>query len=131
MFKFLVLVMSLIGGNSYISQLNNIKNGLVVSNLKTNSICPTYIEKYSKYLDQEQGEMVVKKISSTLPNLDMIGGVVLHTTDELINKIINSFYLSLELKKSLVLFLINIAQIGDSAGHKILIYFYDIVNCLL
>jgi len=99
MFKFLVLVMSLIGCNSYNSQLNNIKNGLVVSNLKTNSICPTYIEKYSKHLNQDQGEMVVKKISSTLPNLDMIGGVVLHTTDELINKIINSFYLSLELKK--------------------------------
>lgn len=131
MFKFLVLVMSIIGCNSYNSQLYNIKNGLVVSNLKMNSICPTYIEKYSKYLNQEQGEMVVKKISSSLPNLDMVGGVVLHTTDELINKIINSFYLSLELKKNLILFLINIAQIGDSAGHQILIYFYDIVNCLL
>ena len=131
MFKFLVSLMCLIGCNSYNSELYNIKNGLVVSNLKMNSICPTYIEKYSKYLNQEQGEMVVKKISSSLPNLDMVGGVVLHTTDELINKIINSFYLSLELKKSLVLFLINIAQIGDSAGHQILIYFYDIVNCLL
>tara|TARA_B100000902_G_scaffold375106_1_gene404738 strand:- start:5109 stop:5504 length:396 start_codon:yes stop_codon:yes gene_type:complete len=131
MFKFLVSLISIIGCNSYNSQLHNIKNGLVVSNLKMNSICPTYIEKYSKYLNQEQGEMVVKKISSSLPNLDMVGGVVLHTTDELINKIINSFYLSLELKKSLVLFLINIAQIGDSAGHQILIYFYDIVNCLL
>tara|TARA_Y100000996_G_C22545623_1_gene651690 strand:+ start:235 stop:630 length:396 start_codon:yes stop_codon:yes gene_type:complete len=131
MLKLSVLLISLLGCNSLNPQLYNIKNDLVVSNLKMNSICPTYIEKYSKYLNQEQGEIIVKKISSTLPSLDMVGGIVLHTSDVLINKILNSFYLSLELKKSLVLLLIHMTQIGDSGGHKILQYFYDIVNCLL
>ena len=109
-------------------------NGLLNLKLpihKTTNICPEYIQKYSKYLNTEQSEILVKKITGVLPEVDSVAGYVLHTNDILINKILNNPILDLETKKHWVLFFIKITQNGDAMGHKLLQYYRDIVNCLL
>ena len=98
---------------------------------KTTDICPEYIEKYAKYLNNEHSEFLVKKITGVLPQVDSIAGYVLHTNDVLINKILNNPILDLETKKRLVLFFIKITQNGDNIGHQLLQCYHDIVNCLL
>ena len=98
---------------------------------KTNDICPEYIEKYAKYLNIEQSEFLVKKITGVLPQVDSVAGYVLHANDVLINKILNNPILNLETKKHWVLFFIRITQNGDNMGHELLQYYYDLVNCLL
>ena len=97
----------------------------------TPDICPEYIEKYAKYLNTEQSEFLVKKITGVLPQVDSVAGYVLHTNDVLINKILNNPMLDLETKKHWVLFFIKITQNGDNMGHQLLQYYHDLVNCLL
>lgn len=94
-------------------------------------ICPPYIEKYAKYLNNEQSEFLVKKITGILPQVDSVAGYVLHSNDILINKILNNAILDLDTKKHWVLFFIRITQNGDNMGHQLLQYYYDLVNCLL
>ena len=48
---------------------------------KTNDICPDYIQKYAKYLNIDQSEFLVKKITGVLPQVDSVAGYVLHTND--------------------------------------------------
>tara|TARA_B110000967_G_C18901487_1_gene575687 strand:- start:7784 stop:8155 length:372 start_codon:yes stop_codon:yes gene_type:complete len=97
----------------------------------TPNVCPEYIEKYAKYLNTEQSEFLVKKITGVLPQVDSVAGYVLHTNDVLINKILNNPMLALETKKNWVLFFIQITQNGDNMGHQLLQYYHDLVNCLL
>mgnify|MGYP003964267139 FL=1 len=97
----------------------------------TPDVCPEYIEKYAKYLNTEQSEFIVKKITGVLPQVDSVAGYVLHTNDVLINKILNNPMLDLETKKHWVLFFIKITQNGDNMGHQLLQYYHDLVNCLL
>jgi hypothetical protein len=97
----------------------------------TPNVCPEYIEKYAKYLNTEQSEFLVKKITGVLPQVDSVAGYVLHTNDVLINKILNNPMLDLETKKNWVLFFIKITQNGDNMGHQLLQYYHDLVNCLL
>ncbi len=110
--------------------------GTGLSNLKlpihkTSVVCPEYIEKYAKYLNTQQSEFIVKKITGVLPQVDSVAGYVLHTNDVLINKILNNPVLDLETKKHWVLFFIRITQNGDNMGHQLLQYYHDLVNCLL
>lgn len=117
-----------------ISNCNNIK---IVNNNKQKNIvmkydmCPSYLEKFTKFLDDSQGELIVKQISGVFPKMDVISHFVLHTNDVLINYILNNNYLDLENKKKLALFLIKMTQIGDSTGSHILQIYHDLVNCLL
>jgi len=97
----------------------------------TPDVCPEYIEKYAKYLNTEQSEFIVKKITGVLPQVDSVAGYVLHSNDVLINKILNNPMLDLETKKHWVLFFIKITQNGDNMGHQLLQYYHDLVNCLL
>ena len=114
---------------------NNIK---VVNNInKQNNIimkydmCPNYLEKYTHFLNQEQGEILVKKTAGVFPQMDSVSNFVLHTNDVLINKVLNNNDLSSDIKKNLVLFLIHMTQNGDSTGSHILQFYNDLVNCLL
>ena len=99
--------------------------------LMIKEICPNYLEKYTNLLNENQSELLVKKITSFLTNVDGFGGYVLHTNDVLINIILNNDYLPMERKKSIILFLIQISQYGDSTGSHILQFYHDLVNCLL
>ena len=116
---------------------NNCNNIKIVNNNKQNNIvmkydmCPTYLEKFTKFLDDSQGELIVKQISGVFPKMDIISHFVLHTNDVLINYVLNNNYIDLESKKNLALFLIKMTQIGDSTGSHILQIYHDLVNCLL
>tara|TARA_B100000424_G_scaffold76257_1_gene56629 strand:- start:1016 stop:1453 length:438 start_codon:yes stop_codon:yes gene_type:complete len=96
-----------------------------------NNICPDYLNKYTSFLNKEQGEFLVKQVSGLFPKMDIISHYVLHTNDVLINYVLNNNYLTMENKKSLALFLIEITQKGDSTGSHILQIYHDLVNCLL
>ena len=117
-----------------LSNFNNIK---IVNNNKQKNIimkydmCPSYLEKFTKFLDDSQGELIIKQISGVFPKMDIISHFVLHTNDVLINYVLNNNYIDLENKKNLALFLIKMTQIGDSTGSHILQIYYDLVNCLL
>ena len=116
---------------------NNCNNIKIVNNNKQNNIvmkydmCPSYLEKFTKFLDDSQGELIVKQISGVFPKMDIISHFVLHTNDVLINYVLNNNYIDLESKKNLALFLIKMTQIGDSTGSHILQIYHDLVNCLL
>ena len=119
-------------------RINNYNNIKVVNNInKQNNIimnydmCPSYLEKYTHFLNQEQGEFLVKKTAGVFPQMDSVSNFVLHTNDILINKVLNNNDLSSDIKKNLVLFLIHMTQNGDSTGSHILQFYNDLVNCLL
>ncbi len=105
------------------------KNTLIMNH--NQELCPEYLYKFTKYLNQDQSEFVVKKVSSTFPEMDSISHYVLHTNDILINTVLNTDCLKLETKKMLVLFLVEFTQNGDATGTHILQMYHDLVNCLL
>ena len=132
--KLLLLLFTLQINSFSTNNCNNIK---IVNNNKQNNIvmkydmCPSYLEKFKKFLDDSQGELIVKQISGVFPKMDIISHFVLHTNDVLINYVLNNNYIDLENKKQVALFLIKMTQLGDSTGSHILQIYYDLVNCLL
>ena len=104
-----------------------------VSNIKLlqHTTCPTYLKKYTSVFNQEQGEFIIKKISSIFPQVDSISHIVLHNSDNLINCALNNHLLSTETKKIIVLFIVQFIQFGDSTGGYILDFYNQLVNCLL
>ena len=132
--NFLLLLFTLQINSFSVSNCNNIK---IVNNNKQKNIvmkydmCPSYLEKFTKFLDDSQGELIVKQISGVFPKMDIISHFVLHTNDVLINYVLNNNYIDLENKKQVALFLIKMTQLGDSTGSHILQIYYDLVNCLL
>ena len=133
--KLLLLLFTLQINSFNLNNCNNIK--IVNNNNKQNKIimkyqlCPIYLEKFTKFLDDSQGELIVKQISGVFPKMDIISHFVLHTNDVLINYVLNNNYIDLENKKQVALFLIKMTQLGDSTGSHILQIYYDLVNCLL
>ena len=99
--------------------------------LMVDNVCPEYLEKFTKFLDFEKSEAIVKATTSFLTKVDGVGGYILHTNDIIINYLLNNSYLNMETKKSLILTLIQYSQMGDSTGHQILQLYHDLVNCLL
>lgn len=93
--------------------------------------CKPSIEFITKIVPPDNHEYLVKSVTSFLPKVDGIGGFVLHMNDVIINYILHVDVLSPNIKKSLILLIINISQMGDAAGHTILQYYYDLVDCLL
>ena len=106
----------------------NIVNKNIVMNIDT---CPDYLNKFTKFINEEQSELIVKSITGFLTKVDSFGGYVLHSNDVIINCILNNDLLPLEQKKSIILFFIKLSQYGDSTGSHILQLYHDIVNCLL
>lgn len=108
------------------------KNKNINMNININhNICPKYLEKFTNLLNVEQSEQLVKGVTGFLTKVDGFGGYVLHSNDILINCILNNDILPLEKKKSIILFLIQVSQYGDSTGSHILQFYHDLVNCLL
>ena len=139
MLKILLIFFTLINENYCFNNLlnNNLLNNNIITkanDLNNNinkNICPTYLEKYTKYIEPERGEFIIKKISNIFPQMDVISHFVLHTNDVAINYILNIDFLSLDTKKQLALFLIHCTQLGDSTGSHILQFYSDLVKCLL
>ena len=114
--------------NIYVPYIHHSSGNKITMN---HEICPSYLEKYTNLFNQEQSEIVVKKITGFLTKVDGFGSYVLHFNDVLINIVLNNDLLKLETKKSIVLFFIEMSQKGDSTGSHILQFYHDIVNCLL
>ena len=130
-----LLIVSIFLGCSSFSNIPIISNNKNIAPLRTRVIaveqCKPELEIVRKIIPRESHDELVKSITSFLPKVDGVGGFVLHMNDVLINKILHIELLSPEIKKSLILTIINISQIGDAAGHNILQLYYDIVDCLL
>ena len=92
--KLLLLLFTLQINSFNLNNCNNIK--IVNNNNKQNKIimkyqlCPIYLEKFTKFLDDSQGEVIVKQISGVFPKMDIISHFVLHTNDVLINYVLNN-----------------------------------------
>ena len=96
-----------------------------------NQECPEYLSIYKNILTQQQNEYLIKQISSSFPHMDSISHYVLHTNEVMINTILNNSHLNTEIKKILVLLLVEFTQFGDASGGVILQFYHDLVNCLL
>ena len=96
-----------------------------------NHVCPEYLEKWTKFLNDDQGEFLIKQISGLFPKMDIISHYVLHTNDVLINIILNSDKIDLEQKRKFAIMLVEFTQNGDATGRQILSIFHDLINCLL
>ena len=77
------------------------------------------------------GQILVEKISSTLPYVDNIGHKVLHANGKLINAILDNNILDHSLKKKIILLSIELAQSGDNFGSELLQFYYDLVDKML
>lgn len=87
--------------------------------------------KCTNLLNHDQGDFLVKKMSSIFPQMDSISHFVLNTNSQLVTSVLENEYLKVETKKFLVLMIIQFTQMGDSTGSHILDFYYDIVQCLL
>tara|TARA_X000000368_G_scaffold226885_1_gene179067 strand:- start:472 stop:870 length:399 start_codon:yes stop_codon:yes gene_type:complete len=95
------------------------------------STCPEYLTPLKDNFNQEQGEFLIKKISSIFPQVDSISHIVLHNSDVLINCILNNEYIPVDIKKNIVLSIVHFIQFGDASGGIILNFYNDLVHCLL
>lgn len=80
--------------------------------------------------DFESGAHIVKMSTGLLPDFDKISHIVLTMNEQLINKILDSS-LSEELKKKLILQVVEITRQGDETGSIILANYYKLIDFLL
>ena len=73
---------------------------------------------------------VVKTSSQILPNFDTVGHYVLTLNEKLITNVINS-NLNYDIKKFLILKIIEVTQQGDELGGLILQNYYEFVDKIL
>ena len=105
-----------------------IKTASVINN---ENICPDNLYKITKFINHDTGEKIITTISSSLPKIDSIAGHILHAHDLAINYILSLDTLPHDLKKIIVLKLIEMVQNGDNGGSQLLQLYHDLVNCLL
>lgn len=119
--------------NGFSKTIPNIKQNIISKNnlQMSSNICPEYLSKFTSFLDQEKSEAIVKGTTSFLTKVDGVGGYILHTNDIIINFLLNNELLNIDIKKKLILQLIEFSQVGDATGHQILQFYHDLVSCLL
>lgn len=81
-------------------------------------------------LDTQKSLELVKISSQILPNFDTVGHYVLNLNEHLITQVINS-HLNYDLKKTLILKIIELTRQGDEMGGIILQNYYNFVNNIL
>lgn len=135
MLKLVTIFLSLVPTNTFFipePTLINTPLTHTINVVKQNAnVCPDNLYKITKYIDHDTGEKVITTISGALPKIDSIAGHILHTHDILINYVLNSDNLPPELKKTIVLKLIEMIQNGDNTGSVLLQLYHNLVNCLL
>ena len=77
------------------------------------------------------GEKIVLKISSALPQFDTVGHKILSANHDFIEYILNDTYFTHDMKKTIILTTIKLAQMGDDMGSSILQQYYNIVDSCL
>ena len=108
------------------------KSNIVSLHIKAISdYCPSNLEQFLNPLKLEHGEKLVKSVTEFLPTADGIAPHVLHANEVMINVLLNTDSLPIDIKKQLILNVIKISLFGDSVGSQMLHMYYDLVNCLL
>ena len=81
-------------------------------------------------INPELAVSIVKKSTSILPQFDSVGHIVLSTNELLINKVLE-IQINSELKKKIILFIIDLSRQGDEMGGKILENYYKLIDYIL
>jgi len=74
---------------------------------------------------------IVKSTTELLPHADAVAHIVLNTNKEIINSLLDNENIPMNYKKPIILFLIEVAQKGDSSGSQILTTYHNIVDKVL
>ena len=74
---------------------------------------------------------IVKSTSGLLPQADSIADHVLSSNKIIIDSLLDNDCIPIEFKKPVILFFIELAQMGDSTGSHILSIYHEIVNNVL
>jgi hypothetical protein len=82
-------------------------------------------------IHNDVNKFLIKEVTGWLPAADIVSKKVLEWNDIYITRIIDSRIIPEDLKKTLILDLINIVQWGDSTGSDLINWYYNFVNCLL
>lgn len=119
---------------------------LLINNSNCSLICPMFAKECIENLQSnipsllhspeiikpsfECGTNIVKMSTGLLPDFDKISHIVLTANEDIINKILDSS-LSPELKKKLVLQVVELTRQGDETGSIILANYYKLIDFLL
>lgn len=101
---------------SCVEQVNNVNN--LIPNIE--HFKPSF----------ECGAHIVKMSTGLLPDFDKISHIVLTANEQIINKILDSS-LSEDIKKKLILQVVEITRQGDETGSVILANYYKLIDFLL
>ena len=82
-------------------------------------------------LKNDINKEIVKNLSGMLPQADIISKKVLEWNDIWIERILDSRTIPENVKKTIILEMISIVQNGDNAGSGFLIWYKDVIDCLL
>ena len=74
---------------------------------------------------------IIKESGTLLTDIDIIGERSLELNQITINFLLDNNYLNSEISKSLILYLINIAQEGDKMGTVLLTLYHELIIKLL
>ncbi len=113
------------------NKLINKSNRIFIPIKAVHNYCPSNLEAIFDPLKIEHGEKIVKSVTEFLPTADAIAPHVLHANEFMINILLNTDSIPMDIKKQLILNVIKISLFGDSVGSSMLHYYYDLVNCLL
>lgn len=113
------------------NKLINKSNRIFIPIKAVHNYCPSNLEAIFDPLKIEYGEKIVKSVTEFLPTADAIAPHVLHANEFMINILLNTDSIPMDIKKQLILNVIKISLFGDSVGSSMLHYYYDLVNCLL
>lgn len=82
-------------------------------------------------LPDNLGQKIVLQISSALPKFDTVGHKILSANHDFIEYILNDAHFTHDMKKTIILTSIKLAQMGDDMGSSILQQYYNIVDSCL
>ena len=88
-------------------------------------------QKQLEHLRTETGKEIVLQVSDFLPKFDTVGHKILSANHNFIQEILANDLLNHEMKKSVILGSIKLAQYGDDMGSLILQQYYNLVDYCL
>ena len=113
------------------NKIINKSNRFIIPIKAIDKICPENLLQFLEPIKIEDGEKIVKSVTEFLPTADAIAPHVLHANEFMINVLLNTNSIPMDIKKELILNVIKISMFGDSVGSSMLQMYYDLVNCLL
>lgn len=107
--------------------IHDINNFLIAKS----NFCADHSPFILNVLKNDINKEIVKNLSGMLPQADIISKKVLEWNDIWIERILDSRTIPENVKKTIILEMISIVQNGDNAGSGFLIWYKDVIDCLL